>query len=218
MIKAVILDMDGVLIDSEPLWQQAEIEIFQTVNITLNTELCQRTTGLRIDEVVDYWHQQYPWESPSPEAIAERIVARVVELIRTQGEPKPGVRELFAFLGTMALPLGLATSSAYSLIDAVCDRLQIRDYFRAIYSATEEPYGKPHPGVYIAAAGKLNVAPADCLAVEDSLNGVLAAKAARMICIAVPEDYPQQKPGFAIADRIVGSLHNINAELWQALS
>ena len=80
MIKAIIFDMDGLLIDSEPFWQQAEIEIFADVGLTLNSQLCEQTMGLRIDEVVNYWYQRHPWQNFSQEEIAQRIVQRVVEL------------------------------------------------------------------------------------------------------------------------------------------
>ncbi len=218
MIEAIIFDMDGVLIDSEPFWQQAEIEVFATVGIQLTHEMCRQTMGLRIDEVVNYWFQRQPWSSPAQLTIAEQIVHRVEALIRAQGSPKAGVHEILEFLTTQPVTIALATSSAYTLIDAVMDGLGIRSYFRILYSATDEEYGKPHPGVYLTAANRLNIAPTACLAIEDSVNGVLAAKAARMTCLAIPEGYPHQDPKFVIADQIVGSLLDLEAHGWESLT
>ncbi len=208
--QAIIFDMDGLLIDSEPLWQQAEMEIFQTVDLTLTRELCQRTTGLRIDQVVDYWYQRQPWSGVSPQQVADRIVERVIELIIHQGQPMAGVEQVLSQAQNLGVPIGLASSSAYSIIEAVLKTLGIATVFQQIYSATEEHYGKPHPGVFLTTADRIGVEPVQCLVLEDSLNGVLAAKAARMTCIAVPEGYPRQDPRFVIADQIVGSLLDVD--------
>lgn len=209
-LDAILFDMDGLLIDSEPLWQQAEIEVFQTVGLTLTRELCQRTTGLRIDQVVAYWYQQQPWQGHSQDRVAERIVERVIELILEHGKPMAGVDRAIAQAQNLNVPLALATSSAYGIIEAVLKTLGLTSVFQQIYSATEERYGKPHPGVFLTTADRLGVDPVNCLVLEDSFNGVLAAKAARMHCIAVPEGYPQHDPRFVIADQVVGSLLDVD--------
>lgn len=216
-LQAVILDMDGLLIDSEPFWQQAEIEVFGSVGLQLTHAMCLRTKGLRIDEVVAYWYQRQPWTGATATEIADRIVARVIAFIESQGQAKVGVPHLLEFLGDLGLPVALASSSAYAIIDAVVGRLNLGAALQFTYSATEEAYGKPHPGVYLTTACKLAVPPTACVALEDSLNGVLAAKAARMRCLAVPEDYPEQEAGFAIADRILASLLEVTPALWQSL-
>ena len=117
----------------------------------------------------------------------------------------------------MQLKVALASSSAYRVIRAVVERLGLADAFDLIYSAEEEEYGKPHPGVYLTTAHRLGVAPTRCLAVEDSLNGVLAAKAARMKCVAIPEAEARHDPRFAIADTVLDSLNGFDAVTWKEL-
>ncbi|MDR9402683.1 MAG: hexitol phosphatase HxpB [Halothece sp. Uz-M2-17] len=218
MVKAIIFDMDGLLIDSEPFWQQAEIEVFADVGLNLTRELCRQTMGLRIDEVVNYWYQKFPWQTISQEEIAQRIVQRVVELIETQGVPRQGVYPLLNFLRNTTLPLALASSSDYVLIEAVMNCLDLQNQFQVIYSATDEAYGKPHPAVYLTTAQKLGVTPSHCLALEDSLNGVLSAKAAKMRCYAIPEGHPNSDPRFIIADEIFPSLVEVKATLNEVLT
>jgi len=217
MLQAIIFDMDGLLIDSEPFWQQAEMEILAEVGLNLTSELCEQTMGLRIDEVVNYWYQRHPWDQVSQEEIAHRIVQRVVELIETKGVVRKGVYSLFEFLSKTNLPLALASSSHYVLIEAVIKRLNLKDKFSVIHSATDEAYGKPHPAVYLTTAEKLGVTATNCLALEDSFNGVLSAKAARMMCFAIPEGYPDSDRRFVIADRVFPSLIEAQEEISQLL-
>ncbi|MFI3247190.1 MAG: hexitol phosphatase HxpB [Ferrimonas sp.] len=204
---AVIFDMDGVLIDSEPYWQQAQLEIFPNYGVPLTRADTITTKGLRIDQVVQHWHQRYPWGSQAPQKqaaeiqwVAQQIVQRVEQLIRTEGRPLNGVQQALIHLQQQGIPMALATSSPQSLIDATLTRLQLHQYFQAVCSAEQLPYGKPHPQVYLDAAAALSIAPISCLAIEDSLNGVIAAKAAGMQVIAIPEPDQRHDPRFSIAD------------------
>ena len=218
MIEAVIFDMDGLLIDSEPLWQEAEILIFKRVNLMLTSEHCLQTQGLRIDEVVDYWYQKYPWTNFSKLEIEELIVAKVIELISQKGTALAGVDKAISFAKQKQVKIALASSSASIIIQAALQRLNLDSTFTQIYSAESEILGKPHPGVYLTTASKLNVAPQRCLAIEDSLNGVLAAKAAQMKCIAIPEPSQRENPKFAIADVILNSLEEFDNRVWNNLN
>ena len=218
MIEAVIFDLDGLLIDSEPLWQEAEILIFKQVNLVLTSELCRQTQGLRIDEVVDYWYRQYPWTNLSKLEVEELIVNKVIELIHLKGQPLPGVAQAIAFAKNQNVKIALASSSTSQIIQAALQKLNLTEVFVEIYSAESEMLGKPHPGVYSTTAQKLNVPPQSCLALEDSLNGVLAAKAAHMKCVAIPEAIQQKNPQFAIADLILKSLEEFNQPVWNSLN
>lgn len=218
MIEAVIFDLDGLLIDSEPLWQEAEILVFKQVNLLLTSELCRQTQGLRIDEVVDYWYRQYPWTNLSKLEVEKLIVSKVIELIHLKGQPLPGVAQAIAFVKNQNVKIALASSSASQIIQAALQKLNLTEVFVEIYSAESEVLGKPHPGVYLTTAQKLKIPPQSCLALEDSLNGVLAAKAAHMKCIAIPEAIQQQNPEFAIADLILKSLEELNQPVWNSLN
>jgi len=218
MIEAVIFDMDGLLIDSEPLWQQAEIAIFKQVEIILIPSMCLQTKGLRIDEVVEYWYKKYPWNNLSKLQVEEAIVNKLIEFIHAEGKALIGVNDAINYVKTKDVKIALASSSSYKIINAALEKLNIADTFEIIYSAESEPLGKPHPGVYLTTAEKLGVSPQNCLALEDSLNGVLAAKAAQMKCIAVPEMSEYHNPKFAIADMVLESLQQLDDNIWDLIN
>jgi mannitol-1-/sugar-/sorbitol-6-/2-deoxyglucose-6-phosphatase len=217
MIAGVIFDMDGLLIDSEPLWRIAEVEALSAVGVPIDDDAARATTGLRTDEVVEQWHARFPWADPPKSTVAGQIVARVVELLRERGEPMPGARETLAALTDAGLPLAIASSSQGEVIATVLDVLGLAGAFRVVQSAEHEPYGKPHPGVYIEAARRLGLPPTQCLAFEDSPNGVIAAKSARMTCIAVPDPALTADRRFCAADLILPSLTDFRIELLREL-
>jgi mannitol-1-/sugar-/sorbitol-6-/2-deoxyglucose-6-phosphatase len=178
--------------------------------------MCLQTKGLRIDEVVDYWYQKYPWTNIAKKEVEELIVAKVIELIQLKGEPLPGVDRAISFVVQKQVKIALASSSALPIIHAALKKLNLTNIFTEIYSAESELFGKPHPGVYLTTASKLNVVPQECLALEDSLNGVLAAKAAQMKCIAIPEPLQYHNPQFAIANVKLQSLLQFDEQLWNS--
>jgi sugar-phosphatase len=197
---AVIFDMDGVLIDSEPLWKIAMEEVFHALGSTLKKEDFQKTVGLRIDEVVHFWNHHENWEISNESEIEEAIIVKMIELISKNAQPLSGVIETLNFLKNKGLKIGLATSSSSRLIKVVLAELNIARFFDFVHSAENEAYGKPHPAVYIKVAEKLNVSPTKCLVIEDSFNGVIAGLAAKMKVVCIPEKthFPNQR--LAVAD------------------
>jgi HAD superfamily hydrolase (TIGR01509 family) len=211
-MKAVIFDMDGVLIDSEPLWKIAEVEGFGRVGIDLTHTDCEETVGLRIDEVVKLWYNKVGWENKSLAAVEEDIVNTLIREIKGHGKALEGVYESLETIKSANLKIGLATSSAQRIIDVVLDKLEIAHYFETVHSAEFETYGKPHPAVFLTTAERLGVHPTDCLVIEDSLNGVIAAKASRMKVVAVPEKTHQFDDRLKIADKILTSLNHFKLD------
>ena len=197
---AVIFDMDGVLIDSEPLWKIAMEEVFHALGSTLKKEDFQKTVGLRIDEVVHFWNHHENWGISNESEIEEAIIVKMIELISKNAQPLSGVIETLTFLKNKELKIGLATSSSSSLIKVVLAELNIARFFDFVHSAENEAYGKPHPAVYVKVAEKLNVSPTKCLVIEDSFNGVIAGLAAKMKVVCIPEKthFPNQR--LAVAD------------------
>lgn len=215
--RAVIFDMDGLLLDSEPLWVRAEMEVFGEIARPLTEEHCALTRGLRTDDVVGYWWARTPWTGPTPAEVEERLIARVASLVRAEGQAKPAARAAVEVARATGRALALASSSPMRIIDAALARLGLEGAFDVVQSAETEPYGKPHPGIFLRTASRLGVEPLACLVLEDSLTGVLAAKSARMACIAVPEAHPAHDARFVIADAIVASLHELTPALMDRL-
>ena len=197
---AVIFDMDGVLIDSEPLWKIAMEKTFREVGSNLTKADFQQTVGLRLDEVIHYWFEHRALEDVTPKEVEQRIISRMIDLIQENGEPLLGVIDTLNYLKQQGLKIGLATSSYLILIDTVLKTLGIADAFDFTHSAEDEDNGKPHPAVYLTVAKKLGVTPRKCLVIEDSLNGIISGKSARMSVVCIPEKTHLVEPRLIIAD------------------
>lgn len=209
-MQAVIFDMDGVLIDSEPLWKIAEVEAFHKVGLDLTYTDCEETVGLRIDQVVEMWHLRVGWENKSVKEVENDIVAILIREIREQGKALPGVQYALEQIKAAGLKIGLATSSYQRIIEEVVEKLNLADYFQVMHSAEHEKHGKPHPDVFLNCAEQLGVDPTKCLVIEDSFNGLVAAKAARMKAIAIPEKSHQKDLRLNIADKMLDSLEDFH--------
>lgn len=218
LFGAAVFDLDGLLVDSEPLWQKAEVEILGALGVPLVSSACRQTKGMFVDEVTRYWYERYPWSGPDPHRVATEVVDRVIELVTTEGCLQPGARRAIALCRAHGTSLAVASSSEYRLISRVLDHFDLAGEFSVVRSAEDERYGKPHPAVFLSAAAALGVAPARCLVWEDAPAGVLAAKAARMACVAVPEPAERDRPAFAIADAVLDSLEEADEALWARVS
>ena len=211
MIKAVIYDMDGLIIDSEPYWRKSMIKVLGTVGLHLTEEQCAATTGLRFDHVLEYWFEKFPWTHKSIIDVHEEVLAEMEHAILHDAVLMPGVFESIDLFKSKGYKLAIASSSAMRLIRACVHRLNGESIFDTVISAEHEEYGKPHPAVFLKAASDLKVNPLECLVLEDSMMGVIAAKAARMQCVAVPAPENFDNPKFVIAEWKLKSLLEIDS-------
>lgn len=206
MVNAVIFDMDGLLLDSEDFWQHSEFTQFSALGVPLTLADTKKTVGWRCDYVVRYWYEQAPWQGPTQGEVADAIIDGVIAQIKSKGRLLPGAQHAIELCKQLGLPVALATSSNHRMMRETLRHFGLLSLFDATCSAEFLPYAKPHPQVYLNAAEALGIAPTNCLALEDSVTGVIAAKAARMTCIAVPEHANFNDPRYAIADYKLASL------------
>lgn len=207
-LEAVIFDIDGLLIDSEPLWNEAAAEVLQGYGVNLSQEQYHTTTGLRTKEFVQWWFAFFKISAGEHARAEEKIVRLVLEKIAARAGIMPGVHHIFDFFVSRNFRVGLATSSPPALIELVMEMAGIRNFVHAATSAEELPFGKPHPQVYLDCAEKLRVKPVQCICFEDSFNGMIAAKAARMKCVVVPHSAQIREERWGAADLKLTSLQN----------
>ena len=167
--------MDGLLLDSEILWHEAEIEILGDLGVPLSGDGSRGTKGMFVGEVTAYWHARYPWAGPTPAEVAVTIVDRVIALLLSKGELKPGAQHAIALCAERNLPMAIASSSQYRLIDTALAHFGLRQHFLLVHSAEDEQWGKPHPAVFRTAAAKVGAPPRRCLVWEDAPAGGVAA-------------------------------------------
>lgn len=211
-IATAIFDMDGLLIDSEPLWLQAEMDIFSSLGLDLSDRhKLPDTLGLRIDLVVRMWFEAMPWQGLSQEEVAGRIIERAIELVREKRPLLPGVQQALELCRSLDLNIGLASASPLHMQQQVLKMFDLESYFDQLVSAEYLPYSKPHPEVYLIAAERLGSEPHNCITLEDSFNGMIATKAARMKSIVIPAHEYSQDPRWALADLKLQSLEQLTA-------
>ena len=186
MFRAAIFDMDGLLIDSEPLWKRAEREVFGAEGIEIDDAMSTVTATMTTRQVAEHWYGVRPWRDKSVEDVEAAVVARVADLIRAGSSTMPGVRETLALCAQLGWRVGLASNSPAMLCQLVLHELGIDGCFQAVVSADHVESGKPDPEIYLLAARMLGVEPRECLVFEDSPTGVRAARAAGMSVVAVP--------------------------------
>jgi sugar-phosphatase len=206
MINAAIFDMDGLLFDSEPLWQEAEYQVFSCLGVKVTPELSAITAAMTTKEVTEFWYQQKPWQGDSLASVEQAVIDQVELLIKQKGEAKPGVKEILNFCKKQGLKIALATNSPYQLIPVILDALEVRHYFDVITSSDQVEKGKPAPDVYLKTAQRLNVEPEQCMVFEDSPSGLAAGVAADMKVIVVPQKEHYDNPKFELSQFKLTSL------------
>lgn len=204
--------MDGLLLDTEPIWGIVMAAKAGAHGIHIPINRIRETAGLRIIEVCHHWQRNFPWpDGLFPENLADEIVEGVIGMSKKQATVLPGVPSLLASLQEAGWKIGLASSSPLRMIRELIDFFRIAPYFEAVISADSAALGKPHPEVYLQCAAALGVGAHQCVVLEDTVNGCISAKAARMKALAVPHHEWAHDPRFSIADKIVHSLEGMDA-------
>lgn len=218
LLQAVIFDLDGLLINSEPLWHEAEVRVLGPLGVPVAQMRTRHTKGIAVEEVTRYWYERYPWSGPSTDEAAAQVQRTVEELVFERATLRPGALAALDDCRRRVQRTALASSSSHHYIRLALDRFDLAECFEVVRSAEDEPFGKPHPGVFLSATADLGVDPASCLVFEDSPAGVIAAKAAKMLCIAVPEPDEVQKPAIALADVVLLSLEELDETVWEKIA
>jgi sugar-phosphatase len=217
MINTIIFDMDGLLLDTEPLWGKSMLQVAEKHKIPITAQRFKETTGLRIYEVTDHWAIHYPWEGRSSKEVAEEILDEIIASSKSHATVMRGVEQTLQLLRKHKFKIGLASSSPARMIHELVDHFGITHYFDVITSADVVDLGKPHPAVFLHCAAELGSRPNQCVVLEDSVNGMIAGKAARMKVIAIPEEMHFDDPRFSIADARLRSMEDFDLDMLKHL-
>jgi len=210
-VRAVVFDLDGVVVDSEQVWDEVREQLARERGGRWHERAQADMMGMSSTEWSRYMHDVIGLDD-SPEQINGEVVRRLLERYRESLPLLPGAVEAVERLAE-AWPLGVASSSNREVIDAVLDEAGLAGFFRATVSSEEVERGKPAPDVYLEAARRLGVEPNTCAAVEDSRNGIHSARAAGMRVIAIPNPhYPPSDDVLAEADVVLHSLDELTVE------
>ena len=211
MIEAVVFDLDGVLIQSEEIWDEVREQFVRERGGRYDAEIQRALMGMSSPEWSSYLHE-HAGVPCDPEAINAEVVRLMLAAYRDHLPLIPGALDAVRRLAAQ-FPLGLASSSNRELIDAVLDVAGLAPLFAATVSSEEVAHGKPAPDVYLEAARRLGIAPGRCTAVEDSHGGIRSAKNAGMRVVAIPNpSYPPGDDALALADVTIGSLDELTVD------
>lgn len=183
MLEAVIFDMDGVLIDSEPFHLVVNEKIFANLEINLSEEEYQSFIGTTHKDMWTTIKNRYNLPQPVPELVNMQVSGNIEYIKNEEIEEINGITNLLSKIARENIKIGIASSSPTEVIELVINKLDFSDYFSAIVGGEEIEKGKPSPDIFLKAAKRLKAKPSACIVIEDSKNGVLAAKAAGMKCV-----------------------------------
>ena len=214
MIRAVIFDMDGVMIDSEVLYRRACTEIVLEHGGRISTELFEKQMGLKMEET-----QRVVVEVAglpmTPEIFGREYIRKFLSIARKELRPNPGLIELLDFLSSRVL-LGIASSTERAVVLELVDQIGAREFFNAIVGGDEIGPSKPDPSIYLRAAQLLGVLPEDCIVIEDSPNGIESGTSARMKVLAVRHE-ENRNLDLSAAYRVFENLHEVMSYLENSL-
>jgi HAD superfamily hydrolase (TIGR01509 family) len=211
VIEAVVFDLDGVLLDTEELWDEARRQLAEERGARWPDDAQRAMMGMSSPEWSRYLHDVIGLPEP-PEQISAEVVRRLETLYRERLPLVPGALEAVRRIGAI-WPLGIASSSNRPLIELFLELTGTHDLFRATVSSEEVERGKPAPDVYLDAAGRLGVDPASCVAIEDSENGIRSASAAGLRVAAIPNRvFPPSEEALSLAGAVLDSLDELTPE------
>jgi HAD superfamily hydrolase (TIGR01509 family) len=211
-VAAVIFDLDGVLLDSETIWDAARRTLVESEGGTWKPEATRVMMGMSAPEWSIYLHDELGLDSLTPQEISNRVALAVENRYQAALPLLPGAREVVHRVGER-WPLGLASSSNRTIIERFLDTSGLRAGFAATVSSEEVSHGKPSPDVYLAAAAALHVDPHTCVSIEDSTNGIRAGVAANTAVVAVPnQHFPPTADSLALAAIVKATLDVISVE------
>jgi HAD superfamily hydrolase (TIGR01509 family) len=210
VVKAIVFDMDGVLVDTERDWDAARRQVADALGGQWRPEATRDMMGMSAPEWSRYMHDQLGVQA-DPDEINRRVVEAVLKRVSSDPPLLPGAKTAVESLAAH-WPLGLASSANRPVIEAVLEASGLARFFEAIVSSEEVPRGKPAPDVYLAAASALDVDPQDAAAIEDSANGIHSAAAAGMLVVALPNaHFPPDDEALGQADVVIRSLAELEA-------
>lgn len=213
-LKAVIFDMDGVLIDSELYWRMAEYSVLTDLNVKLNFADYKKNIGKRVDETVSYWYQKSPWKKKTKRDVQKDIINKATTLVLQHALLKKGAFETITYFFNKKIPLFIASTAPRSLITQIMVRLQLRQYFKYLYSGFSLKNSKPSPQIYQNLIRMFSLPLKNCLVIEDSPAGILAAKRAGLFCVALPPRHLRNDKIYKSADMVVSS-HRMFLAAWR---
>lgn len=210
-INTIVFDMDGVLLDSEPLWLKAQADIFAKVNITITPAMHHSTMGIRATEIVKNYYDKFPWDNYTTEQVNDMLVLRVVHYIKAEAILFDGLLEFLQDCKRKNIKMAICSSADIRIIKSVVKKFQLDKYITHFHSVENEEFGKPHPAGYLSTMKLLKSHPSESIVFEDSVMGAIAGKASGARLVAIPN--PESKASdFAFSDFIYEKIRDIKID------